>query len=50
MKEFSKTKPRLVVYVSAEEMKAAKTLATSSGLKSANRWAGATIRKALNRK
>jgi len=47
MKEFSKTKPRFVVYCTHSEQSAAKQKATSAGLKTSNQWAASVIRKAL---
>lgn len=47
MKQFSKTKPRWVVYCTDEEMKSSKQKATGAGLKTSNQWVASLIRKAL---
>lgn len=43
------SQPRFVVYVDRSEIVAATKLATSSGLKGHNKWAGVVLRKELNR-
>lgn len=47
MKEFSKTKPRFVVYCTPSEIKSAKSRATAMGLKTGNQWVAALVRQAL---
>lgn len=42
--------PRIVVYVSKPEMKAAKAAAKSAGLRSPHIWAGQKLREILNTK
>ncbi len=46
-KQNSKTNPRLVVYVTIPQLKAAREKAAAAGLKNANQWAGTVLRKEL---
>jgi len=48
MKDFSKSKPRFVVYCTPEEIKSAKARATRAGLKTGNQWVATLVRQALN--
>lgn len=50
MKIASKTKPRLVVWVSEEELAAAKTMARKDGLRTPHAWLAALMRRALAKK
>jgi hypothetical protein len=50
MKIASKTKPRLVVYITPAEMKASKARARAAGLRTPHQWAGSVVRIALNSK
>ena len=45
MKIASKTKPRLVVYLSAEELLLAKQLASAMGLRTPHQWLGSVMRQ-----
>ncbi len=46
-KTTSKAKPRLVVYLTSQELQAAKTLAKISGLTTPHQWLGVLMRKAF---
>ncbi len=47
MKLSSQTKPRLVLYVRPEEMKAAKAMAAKNGFRTPQQWAVSVVIKAL---
>lgn len=48
MKQHSISKPRLVVYVSREEMAVAKKRAKEKGFTTPHRWLGWVFRNAIN--
>jgi hypothetical protein len=47
MKISSKTKPRLVLYVTTEELRACKVMARKNGLRTPQQWALSVLIKAL---
>lgn len=49
MKTTSKTKPRLVLYVTTDELRRYKTLALKGGFRTPQRWAIATLVQAAGK-